>query len=538
MYENLNLKDVVTLVDFVTFEKLLIEANYDRSKMCFLIDGFRYGFEIGYEGSRCVLQTALNLKFRGVGSKLILWNKVMKEVKLGRYAGPFKEIPFRHFIKSPIGLVPKDNGKATRLIFHLSYPRGQNCSLNVNTPKTKTRVEYPEFDQAIRLISILGIGCKIGKSDMTSAFRHLSIRPVDWCLLVMKAHHPVTGEVWFFMDKCLPFGAAITCAVAHLVRFRTKSELINYLDDYLFAAMLRRWYNKQISIFMQICAAIRFPVSAEKMFWSMTRLVFLGLLIDTIAQVVMIPVDKIETAVDLISQVLSKRKITMKQIQKICGFLNFLGRAVVPGRAFTRRLYTYTSSKGDKVLKPHHHIKINLGMHEDLGMWLKFLQHPTVYCRLFLDFDKVWHATEISIYSDASHGETLGFGGICEDSWMYGRWEDDFIKDYEPNIAYLELYALAAGVINWLHRFRNRRIVLFCDNQSIVGMVNKTTASCKNYLALIHILVYQSLIHNTRVFTKYVPSKSNKALDFFIEAPISKIPPTEQFLGCRTYTCY
>ena len=419
-------------------------------------------------------------------------------------------------------MVPKDNGKATRLIFHLSYPRGQNCSLNVNNPKTKTRVEYPEFDQAIRLISKLGIGCKIGKSDMTLAFRHLGIRPVDWCLLVMKAHHPVTGEVWFFVDKCLPFGAAISWAhfqnfsdaVAHLVRFRTKSELINYLDDYLFAAMLRRWCNKQISIFMQICAAIRFPVSAEKTFWSMTRLVFLGLLIDTIAQVVMIPVVKIEIAVDLISQVLSKRKITVKQIQKICGFLNFLWRAVVPSRAFTRRLYTYTSSKGDKALKPHHHIKIDLGMHEDLGMWLKFLQHPTVYCRPFLDIDKVWHATEISMYSDASRGETLGFGGICEDSWMYGRWEEDFIKDYEPSIAYLELYALVAGVINWLHRFRNRRIVLFCDNQSIVGMVNKTTASCKNCLALIHILVYQSLIHNTRVFAKYVPSKSNKASDF------------------------
>ena len=87
MYKNLNLKDVIIPVDFVTFEKLLIEANYDRLKMHFLIDGFRYGFEIGYEGSRCVRQTAPNLKFRGVGSKLILWNKVMKEVKLGRYAG-------------------------------------------------------------------------------------------------------------------------------------------------------------------------------------------------------------------------------------------------------------------------------------------------------------------------------------------------------------------------------------------------------------------------------------------------------------------
>ena len=64
-----------------------------------------------------------NLKLEGVGDELTLWNKVMKEVKLKRYAGPFEQIPFKHFIQSPIGLVPKDGGKDTRLIFHLSYPK-------------------------------------------------------------------------------------------------------------------------------------------------------------------------------------------------------------------------------------------------------------------------------------------------------------------------------------------------------------------------------------------------------------------------------
>ena len=58
----------------------------------------------------------------GQETEIILWNKVMKEVKEKRFAGPFKEIPFEHFIQSPIGLVPKDGGKYYRLIFHLSYP--------------------------------------------------------------------------------------------------------------------------------------------------------------------------------------------------------------------------------------------------------------------------------------------------------------------------------------------------------------------------------------------------------------------------------
>ena len=50
-----------------------------------------------------------NLKIK-VGSATELWNKVMTEVKARRYAGPYETVPFKYFIQSPIGLVPKDKG--------------------------------------------------------------------------------------------------------------------------------------------------------------------------------------------------------------------------------------------------------------------------------------------------------------------------------------------------------------------------------------------------------------------------------------------
>ena len=67
------------------------------------------GFPIGYEGNRQVKQSVPN-RTLNVGDETILWNKVMKEVHLNRYAGPFNEVPFEFFIQSPIGLVPKSNG--------------------------------------------------------------------------------------------------------------------------------------------------------------------------------------------------------------------------------------------------------------------------------------------------------------------------------------------------------------------------------------------------------------------------------------------
>ena len=172
--------------------------------------------------------------------------------QLGRYAGPFRAIPYQdNFIQSPIGLVPKDGGKDTRLIFHLSYPRGKGFTVNENTPKEDCSVQYPDFDEAIKLCTNEGRNCKISKSDMKSTFRNLGIWPGHFRYLIMKAESPLDGQVYYFVDKCLPFGASISCshfqrfsnAVKHLVVHRTNKSLVNYLDDYLFAALMAQACN-------------------------------------------------------------------------------------------------------------------------------------------------------------------------------------------------------------------------------------------------------------------------------------------------------
>ena len=112
---------------------------------------------------------------------------------------------------------------------------------------------------------------------------------------------------------------------------------------------------------------------------------------------VFVPIDKVLKALEMIDAALNKRskKITLHQLQKLCGFLNFLCRCVVPGRTFTRRLYSYTNNKDGK-LKKHHHININSEMRKDLNMWKVFLNHPTAYCRPFADFDNIVTAYQVN----------------------------------------------------------------------------------------------------------------------------------------------
>ena len=379
----------MTPVDSKELKSLLIQSKYNVDKINFLIDGFENGFTLGYNRPENVQIKSPNLKFRGVGNKTILWNKVMKEVKLKRYAGPFSEIPFDSYIQSPIGLVPKDNGKDTRLIFHLSYPRNaKKKSVNANIPKELCSVEYPDFDKAIQLCLRARKSCKISKSDMRSAFRNLKMKKSHWRFLVMKAQSPLDEKIYYFVDKCLPFGSSISCAhfqafsnaIAHIVKWLSERDLLNYLNDFLFVALMKAVCNNQLKTFLKVCEKIRFPVSLDKTFWSSTLMTFLGLLINTVEQTVSIPTEKIIKARILIGWVLDKKKITIKQLEKICGFLNFLCRCVLPGRAFTRRLYMMTQGKN---LKSHHHIHVSHDMRQDLLMWQEFINHPSIYCRGF-----------------------------------------------------------------------------------------------------------------------------------------------------------
>ena len=415
----------------------------------------------------------------------------MKEVQLKCYTGSFKKIPYKYYIQSPIGLVPKDNGQNVRLIFHLSYPKGGDTSVNANTPHDLCVVKYSDFDEAVERCIEEGFACSIAHSDMKAAFRNLCIRRKDWCLLIMKAKSPLDGQTYYFVDKCLPFGSSISCAlfqafsdaIAFLVKFRTGKKTVNYLDDYLFAALLKAFCDAQVSVFLQICQEIKFPVALEKTFWGSTQIVFLGLLIDMIRQMVFVPVEKIARAKELIALVYHKKKVTVHMLQQLCGFLNFLCRAVVPGRAFTRRLYMHYSHKS---LKSHHHVRVTKDMKEDLKIWNVFLDHPNAYCRPFVDFRKHYTLTDIHMYSDATRNFKLGFGAICSKKfWMFGSWDEQFCHLKQPSIEYLELFAVAAAIMSWIHLFENKVIVLYCDNLSVVHWLRNSSASCPHSMGLI-----------------------------------------------------
>ena len=132
-------------------EELLTESNFDVQKKNYLVNGFCTGFDLCYCGPQERKDTARNIPLC-IGSKEEVWSKMMKETKEGRYAGPYWIIPFDRYVQSPIGLVPKDGGKKTRLIFHLSYDFKESGFGSVNSyiPKEVCSVRYNDIDEVVK----------------------------------------------------------------------------------------------------------------------------------------------------------------------------------------------------------------------------------------------------------------------------------------------------------------------------------------------------------------------------------------------------
>ena len=62
-------------------------------------------------------------------------------------------------------------------------------------------------------------------------------------------------------------------------------------------------------------------------------------------------------------------------------------------------------------------------------------------------------------------------------------------------------------------QLENIRMALYCDNESVVYMVNSQSSSCKNCMYLLRALILDNLIHNRRVFARHLRSEENYLSD-------------------------
>ena len=557
---NYDLHSVVTPVNAYRLRDLLTRAKYDRDEIDYLFNGFKDGFDIGYRGPVNRQHYSRNIPF-SVGNKQILWEKIMKEVSAGRYAGPFNKVPFKNFIQSPIGLVPKA-GQQTRLIFHLSYDfsedKESDGSLNYFTPCELSTVHYNDLDYAVR--TCIRLICQHGpqtslflaKSDLKSAFRMVGLNKNSFPWLVMKAVNPRNGKTVYFFNKVLPFGTSVSCQVfqqfSNSIKFLfeyitgKKFQCTNYIDDFLFCEVTAQACNDMVSEFLALCQWLNVPVTLDKTEWASNKVVFLGILLDGNNHALALPQEKIKKALDQLGYMRDKHMVTVNKLEALAGLLNFLNKAVVPGRAFTRRMYAKFSGfkdSSDRKLKKYHHVTLDKEFHLDCCIWMEFLQHPGITFRPMLDMESNHITSEdLQFFSDASKNENFGFGCVLKNKfWTFGQWKKGFIRECDPCIEFLELFGVMVGILTWEEQLKDMNLVIHCDNQTVCRTITDLTSSCKQCMILVRILALNNLIFNRKLTAEYVRSEHNTLADSLSRLNFKKFfdnaPETFNKILCR-----
>ena len=481
-----------------------------------LYNGFRYGFRLNYHGPR--------IPFDSKNLKSVLTDpdrareKIETEILSGRIAGPFDYRPISNLRCSPIGLVPKKTG-GLRLITHLSYPPLH--SVNDFIDESFTSVKYSSFDNAIAIVQKLGKGAKLAKMDIKSAFRLLPVFPGDFDLLGFKI------EDKFYIDKCMPMGCSISCS--SFEKFSTflhwvlenksgSKNIDHYLDDFLFGG--KEGSDECENLMFQyktICEDIGVPLANEKTEGPTTLIDYLGLTIDTVKMLIKIPDKKVKELLEKITRLASMKKVTLKELQSICGSLAFCTKALPAGRAFSCRLYMATT----RASKPFHFIRVTLGMKKDLLMWKLFLEK---FNGVSYIHDVEWTSNfDLDLYTDSAGGIGKGCAAYLNGQWAYLPWPVEWDgSEIMKDMTYLEIIPIALAIFLWFDKFHLKNILFHSDNSAVVTILNKKSTKSERVMSILRLIVYCSLIGNFQFKAVHIFSKYNSVADALSRANFQK----------------
>ena len=487
-----------TFVNTLRLKKLLT-GHPDQDLVHRIINGFNSGFELGFRGTLQDTFPKNNKTARdnpeGVSAA------IAKEVARGHTAGPFHSPPFPVNHISPLGAAPKSDG-TVRLIMDLSQPEG--ASVNDFISKEEFPTNYTPFDEAVKIVRRLGKGCFLSKIDIKHAYRLLPVRKEDWPLLVY------FWEGAYYVDLKLPFGCRSSSSIftdfADLVCWILNNEydliVIHYSDDYLLFTKGDLALAKQhLDTFCKVFDYLNIPIALDKLVGPTTRLIYLGIVIDTLAFTLSVPAEKMDEILQLLPKWRNRRTATKQQLLSLIGKLHSICLVVKPGRLFLRRLIDLSTT----VKKNCHHINLDASARADMQWWQEWL--PSWDTTNIIPESTRILSTDLMLHTDASF---IGLGAIYGNAWIQARWNSDTADD---NIDFLELFAIMAATYTWGTSWAGKRIVFLTDNEAITKIWQKGSTPSKRIMHLVRKLFLFAVDHHFSITFKHIYGKYNPIAD-------------------------
>ena len=358
--------------------------------------------------------------------------------------GPFDRNPLGEspIAVSPLNSVPKSETSERRIILDLSFPpgRGVNDGIERNMFFGEPyKLRLSGTDDMFNLIHRKGSGCLLLKRDLNQAFRQFAVDPADLDKL---------GFEWrgkLYLDRVLAMGlrtAEIACqrATNILVYICKQSgvEILNYLDD-LEGAEVEERAQWTFEFLGELLKKLGFTESVAKACAPATRMVFLGIMFDTVKMVMEVTLERVQDTLEEVARWVTKENTSQKELQVLLGKLHFVCKCVRQGRVFVSRLLNLLRETSECGV-----VSVGEEARADIRWFEIFLPE---YNGVTLIPEARWSEPDTVFATDAC---LAGCGGVCGNEYFWSEFPAR-ISQATLHISALEMLAVVLAVRVWGH---------------------------------------------------------------------------------------
>jgi hypothetical protein len=451
-----------------------------------------------------------------------------KETAAGRIFGPTESRPANPFIVSPIGSVPKKDSDEWRIIHHLSWP----VNNSVNDWIHDQPLSYTTFDNAIALVRKLGVGCFLSKVDVKSAFRTIAVNKRCRFLLGMRWR----GK--FYADLSLPFGMKSSPGIWE--RFATLAEwvvrgngveaILHYVDDYLIGGRSAAECQAALDTVVKVFQYLGIPINPSKFAAEglpLTRIRFLGIIIDTVAMVAQLDDDRLRDIRAKLESWTQRQNCSVPELRSLIGTLSFAAKVVPAGRTFIRRLLITLTAALSRASTTT--VNLTREFRCDIAWWQKFI---ATWNGVAILPDPFWSSPPAAIAPDAPVDHLFtdacltGFGAVFGPHWLAEKWTASILQTAQRNSAvsmpYLELYAVAAAVATWGKSLRGRKLLVHSDSATAVAVMAGATSPDHSLMDLVRSILFVAATHEFAIRLAHISGVDNACADALSRGQIEK----------------
>lgn len=426
---------------------------------------------------------------------------ILNEIECGNYI----VTGFKPKIISALGAVPKPKSEEIRLIHDGSRPFGNS----MNSYATYEKCRYTSIDEVCANIKP---GSYCAKVDLSSAYRSVPISKDDYCATGLKWKFSGCDSFTYMYDSKLCFGSSkapgifqrITESVCRMLKRRGHKCVLVYLDDFIIIADTYKECVDAFKCLLDLLQNLGFCINWKKVVPPTQNIVFLGVLIDTLAGTLSIPDEKLDELKHELKLWLNRKWATKHQLQQVIGKLNWAAKLLRATRPFLRRLIDLMCT----LEKPHYRVRLISSVKEDL----RWLQNACVMFNGTVAIVKNQPLPEpcCTLYSDAS---SSGGASFCDGDWFYANWDLDFPEYSDLHINMKELFTVVLAFRRWGHLWPNRHVTIFTDNKCTMFSLNKGSLRNSIGMGFIREIYHQLATDNITISAKFIGTKENTLAD-------------------------